>query len=55
MSDENSEKENYCERHDVNLDALPTGYTRCPYCEMEADREAQLRHQATRDPTLEPW
>lgn len=42
-----------CERHGV--ERLPSGYDRCPYCEQERDREAQIRHEMTRDPTLEPW
>jgi hypothetical protein len=47
--------EERCERHDVDLSALPTGYDRCPYCEAEEDREAQLRHLQTRDRRVEPW
>lgn len=49
------ENENHCERHDVDLDNLPSGYTRCPYCEEEERIEAERQHHMTRDPTLEPW
>lgn len=55
MSDDNDEKENYCEQHDVDIDALPADYDFCPYCREESKREAELQHQVTRDPTLEPW
>lgn len=54
-SNDDNDRENYCEQHDVDIAALPAGYNRCPYCEMDADREAQIRHQMTRDPTREPW
>ncbi|QSG06358.1 hypothetical protein HSR121_2026 [Halapricum desulfuricans] len=48
-------KDNYCERHDVDLDALPAGYTRCPYCEEEERIQAEQEHLMTRDLSLEPW
>ena len=47
------ESEQACARHDI--DALPSGYDRCPYCERERHREALIEHEMTRDPTLEPW
>lgn len=52
MSDDDtpdeSDDENRCERHDVDIDALPADYDHCPYCRMESDREAQLVERATR-------
>lgn len=46
----------YCAEHDVRLDRLPTGYSRCPYCQ-ERDRVEQMRHEqmARRaDPNMHP-
>lgn len=51
--DDAADAEMACERHEVKR--LPSGYSRCPYCELEQDREPQIRHQMTRDPTVEPW
>ena len=47
------ESEQACARHDI--DALPSGYDRCPCCERERHREALIEHELTGDPTLEPW
>lgn len=49
------EKDNHCERHDVDLDNLPSGYDGCPYCEEESRIAGELEHIQTRDPTMEPW
>lgn len=53
MSDSDSSDEYVCERHEIKQ--LPTGYSRCPYCEEEERIEAERRHMMTRDRTVEPW
>lgn len=45
--------EQACEKHDI--ETLPTGYDRCPLCVEEERIQGEIRHRATRDPTLEPW
>lgn len=50
-----SEKENYCERHDVNIEQLPDDYTFCPYCREEERIEAERMEKMTRDPRVEPY
>lgn len=42
-----------CLKHEIRESPYPSGT--CPYCEMERSRQAQIQHQMTRDPTLEPW
>lgn len=42
-----------CKRHELRESPYPSGV--CPYCEQERDRRAQIQHQATRDPMVEPW
>jgi|APHM01.1.fsa_nt_gi hypothetical protein len=42
-----------CDRHEI--DTLPSGYDRCPMCEQERERRAQIRHEMTRDPQVEPY
>lgn len=49
------ERENYCELHDLNIDALPDDYDFCPYCREEARQSAEMMHRATRDRRVEPW
>lgn len=46
---------NRCEKHDVDIAALPDDYDFCPYCREEQKREDRIRHDATRDPTIEPY
>lgn len=54
MTDD-SDDSNYCEEHEVDIDALPKDYDHCPYCREEERIRAQEIHYATRDPTIEPW
>jgi predicted ATP-dependent serine protease len=42
-----------CLKHEVRNSPYPSD--ECPYCEQERDRRAQIRHQMTRDPRVEPW
>ncbi|AGM11595.1 hypothetical protein M199_gp071 [Halogranum tailed virus 1] len=42
-----------CTIHELRKSPYPSG--ECPYCEMERDRQAQMMHEMTRDPTVEPW
>jgi hypothetical protein len=42
-----------CTVHEVRSSPYPSG--ECPYCEMERDRQAQIEHEMTRDPRVEPW
>ncbi len=51
--DEDDEKEMVCERH--NVKSLPSGYSRCPYCDEEARIRAEREHLMTRDRRVEPW
>lgn len=50
-----SDEENYCERHDVDIDSLPKDYTFCPYCREERRIDAARVEQQARDRTLEPY
>ena len=46
----------YCEEHNLQSPAYEdTADPHCPYCREERKREAQLMHEATRDPMVEPW
>jgi hypothetical protein len=42
-----------CTVHEVRESPYPSGV--CPYCEEERRIKAERQHQATRDPTLEPY
>lgn len=42
-----------CAQHELRESPYPTG--ECPMCEMERDRRAQIQHEMTRDPRVEPW
>lgn len=42
-----------CTRHELRRSPYPSG--ECPYCEEERNRQAQIQHQATRDPMVEQW
>jgi hypothetical protein len=42
-----------CTVHEVRESPYPSGM--CPYCQQERDRQAQIQHEMTRDPTLEPY
>lgn len=47
----------YGDRHDCDAELKPTLMDNglCPKCRLLADRDAQIHHQQTRDPTVEPW
>jgi hypothetical protein len=48
--------EMYCEEHNLQSPAYEdTPDPHCPYCREEQKREAQLMHEATRDPMVEPY
>ena len=40
---------------DVELDDNLLDQGLCPKCRLLKDRDDQLHHEMTRDPTLEPW
>lgn len=42
-----------CAQHEVRESPYHSG--ECPMCEMERDRRAQMRHEMTRDPRVEPY
>ena len=50
-----SEKDNYCEKHEVDIDSLPKDYDFCPYCREEKRIEGRRVHEMTRDPMIEPY
>lgn len=47
----------YGDRHDCDEEVpehlLENGL--CPKCRLLQDRDAQVRHEQTRDPQVEPW
>jgi|APHM01.1.fsa_nt_gi hypothetical protein len=57
MTEDNSDDTDYyCEQHELETPAYEGQMGECcPYCEQERKREAQLRHQMTRNPRVEPY
>lgn len=51
-NDNEEETEYDCKKHELNYQ---TGYDSCPRCTQEQNLEAQRRHEATRNPQVEPW
>jgi hypothetical protein len=55
MENEQSD-EYYCEKHNVTEPAYKGQVDEhCPYCRVEQNRRDYIRHEATRDPLVEPW
>jgi hypothetical protein len=55
MENEQSD-EYYCEQHNVTEPAYKGQVDEhCPYCRVEQNRRDYIRHEATRDPLVEPW
>lgn len=49
------EPEMYCAKHDTDYSDIYPKDKHCPMCREEQNIAAQRRHEATRDPQIEPW